>query len=811
MTFDFKKLVPHLIAIGLFIAIVFVYFSPLLQGKQLEQHDIKQWEGMSKELQDFRNKTGKEALWTNSMFGGMPAYQISVLYPANLLQYVNKVMWLGLPGPANIIFLCLLGFYLLLVSLSIDFRLAIAGAVAYAFCSYNFIYIVAGHNSQIHAIAYLPMVVAGVLMAFRGNYLTGAAITGVALGLQLYANHLQISYYSMILVVLLGVIELIFAIREKRIALFAKAGTALLVAAGIAALTNITNIMATYEYGKYSTRSQSELTEKKVSTGLDKDYAFGWSYGILETFTLLIPDFMGGASQSDIGTGSATYKALQQNGAGAQAASFVQNAPLYWGDQPFTAGPTYFGAIIVFLFILGVFLVKDDLKWWLISGALLFTMLSWGKNFETFNNFFFFHFPAYNKFRAVSMTLVITCFTMVLMAMLGLRRFFSGELKPAELKKPLLYSFYIAGGLCVFFVLAGGMIDVSGPADEGLKQYPWLLTALKEDRVSTLRMDALRSLFFIGCVFGLLWFTLKNKIKREYVFVAITLLFLFDLWTIDKRYLNNDNFVNSSKVEVPFQPSPADQQIKADASLGYRVMNTTVSTFNDASTSYFHHSIGGYHGAKLKRYQELIENQISKNNMHVLNMLNTKYFIVKDPQTGEPVPQLNPGACGAAWPVHEIRIVANADSEITALTDFDPLMTVIVDKRYENEIGGFKPGVDSSASIKMTAYAPNHLEYDYQAASEQLIVFSEIYYDKGWNAYIDGRQSPYFRANYVLRAMLVPPGHHKIEYKFEPAVYATGERVSLASSALLLLLFGAMLFMEFKKPQQEMPGVKSSR
>jgi len=802
MNINFKKLTPHLIAIGVFLLIVFIYFSPLLEGKQLEQHDIKQWEGMSKEIKDFREKAHEEPLWTNSMFGGMPAYQISVLYPSNLLQYINKVMWLGLPGPANIIFLCLLGFYLLLISLKIDFRLAIAGAIAYAFCSYNFIYIVAGHNSQIHAIAFVPMILAGVLMAFRGKILLGSAITGVALGLQLYANHLQISYYTMIVVGLLGLVELIFAIKEKRIAGFVKTTAVLFAAAGIAVLTNITNIWATYEYGKYSTRSQSELTEKKVSTGLDEDYAFGWSYGVLESFTMLIPDFMGGASQSDIGTNSATYKALQQNGAGAQAASFVQNAPLYWGDQPFTAGPTYFGAIAVFLFVLGIFLVKGDFKWWLLLVTVLFLMLSWGKNFMAFNHFFFHYFPGYNKFRAVSMTLVIACFSTVLLGLLGVRNFFSGEIKAADLKKPLQYSYYIVGGLCVFFLLMAGMFNVSGQADEGLKEYGWLLAALRDDRISTIRVDALRSLFFISAAFGLMWFAMKNKIKREYVYIGLSLLFLADMWTINKRYLNNSHFESKSKAAVPWQQTLADQQIKTDPELGYRVMNTTVSTFNDAGTSYYHRSVGGYHGAKLKRYQELIENQISKNNMSVINMLNTKYFIVKNPQTGEPTPQLNPGACGPAWMVKEYKIVANADSEITALSDFDPLQTVFVDRRYESMLAGFKPVPDSTASIRMTSYAPNHLEYDYSSSTEQLVVFSEIYYDKGWNAYIDNKLSPYFRADYVLRSMRVPAGKHKIEFKFEPEVYNTGEKISMASSALLILLFFGALFMELKKKEE---------
>jgi len=799
MQFDFKKLIPHLIAIGVFIVIVFLYFSPLMEGKRIEQHDILQWEGMSKEIRDFRDKTGKEALWTNSMFGGMPAYQISTVYPANMVQYVNSILWLGMPDPASLVFLCLLGFYLLLISVKVDYRLSIAGAIAYTFCSYNFIVIAAGHNSKIHAMAYIPMVIAGVLMCLRGRIWLGAAITGLSLALQLYANHLQITYYSMILIFMLVIFESVNAFKNKKVAELAKAGAALLVMAIIAVLTSVTSIWSTYEYGKYSTRSQSELTEKKVSTGLDKDYVFGWSYGKLESFTLLIPGFMGGATQSDIGTNSATYKALQKNGAGAQANSFVSQAPLYWGDQPSTAGPTYLGAITVFLFVLALFIVNTFHRWWLLAAAVLFLFLSWGKNFEIFNDFFFFHFPGYNKFRSVSMAMVITNFSVALLAFLGMKRFFSGELKPADLKKPLLYSFYITGGLCLFFTLIAGIINMDGAADEGLKQYDWLLAALKEDRVTTLRMDALRSLFFISAAFALLWFGIQNKLKREYAFIGLALLFLLDMWPVNKRYLSSDHFVSKSKAANPFQPSPANQRILADKTLGFRVMNTTVSTFNDASTSYFHHSIGGYHGAKLKRYQELIENQISKQNMNVLNMLNTKYFIVQDQQGGAPMAQVNPAAAGPAWFVSEFKIVANADSEITALTGFNPLQTAIVDKRYESYLAGFNPQPDSAGKITFVSYEPNYLVYDFTAANEQFVIFSEIFYDKGWNAYVDGAKMPHIRVNYVLRGMRVPAGRHKIEFRFEPDSYITGEKIALASSGLLLLAFMGILVMEVKK------------
>jgi hypothetical protein len=796
----FKKLMPHGIAILLFFLLVVLYLSPMFfQGKVLNQHDMIQWKGMSQEITDFRNKTGEEALWTNSMFGGMPAYQIAVEWSGVWVKYIDKLLSLGFPEPAGYIFLSLLCAYILFLTLKVDYRLSIAGAIAYGFSTYNFVILAAGHHSKSHAIALFPLVIAGVLMVYNNRWFLGAMVTAVGLALQIYATHLQITYYLFITVLVLVIIEFVSAIKNKRILPFIKSSVIIGAVSLLAVFCNLSNLWATNEYGKYSTRSQSELAEKKISTGLDKDYATGWSYGRLESLTLLIPDFSGGASMYSLDNNSATYKALAENAGAQQAKSFIKQAPVYWGEQPSSAGPTYFGAIMVFLFVLSLFIVKGPVKWWLVIITLLSLLLAWGRNFQVFTDFFFDYFPGYNKFRTVAMILVVASFAVALGGILAVKQFAEVQLDVARSKKSLLRAFYIVGGICGAFLLIPGLFaDFTSSNDEYYKQYEWLVTALRADRESIARMDAFRSLFFVTIAFSLLWFYIKKKLKVSHLYIGLAVAVLIDLWTVNKRYFNNDEFVSKSKAEAVFQPTEADLQILSDTSLDFRVMNTTVSTFNDAITSYHHKSIGGYHGAKLKRYQELIETQISKNNIEVLNMLNMKYAIVEGPNK-EPVPQRNPGALGNAWFVKEFKIVANADSELHALTGFKPRETVIVDKRYEDQLTGFTPQFDSAASILLTSYKPNGLIYKTKASSEQLAVFSEIYYPKGWNAYIDGKLSEYFRANYVLRSMRIPAGEHVVEFKYEPAVYHTGGKIAGASSIILYLLVIAALYFEWKK------------
>lgn len=808
----FKKFSPHLIVILLFVGISFTYFSPVLQGKLLNMADITHHKGMSKEVTDFREATGEEALWTNSMFSGMPAYQISTRSNGNLIQYVVKAISLGIPRPANLLFLYLLGFYLLLLSLKVDYRLSAVGAIAFAFSSYFFIIIMAGHMTKAHAIAYVPMVVAAVLYTYRGRMFLGGVLTALTVALELYANHLQITYYLVLVLILIGVVQFVKDLKANNLTSFAKRSGVLVLAALLASGTAVTRLSTTMEYGTESTRGKSELTNNldNKTSGLDKDYATSWSYGVAETFTLLIPNFYGGASQGELTTDSETYNAIKR---APNAKQIIKQLPLYWGTQPFTSGPTYAGAIVMFLFIFGLLFVKSEMRVWILLATIMSIMLAWGKNFMPLTDLFLDYFPGYNKFRAVSMILVIAEFTLPLLGFVALNKFLSeddddyetdNKVKDIKTQKAshvvvkskklrsLNLAFYIAGGITLFFALMPNLFfDFVGGQDANLAKSGWPVDALQSDRAGLLSADAWRSFIFIALSFGAMWMFLKNKLSSNYVIFIVGVLVLADMWTINKRYLNDDNFARKSKVEIPYQATAADQQILRDKDPNFRVFNQSVSTFNDASTSYFHKSIGGYHGAKLKRYQELIENHISKGNMAVLNMLNTKYFITPKGQA-----QQNPGTMGNAWFINEITTVANADAEIASLNGFNPANTAIVDVRFSEQI---IDGLDNvGASITLTEYKPNYLKYNSNASKSGIAIFSEIYYDKGWNAYVDGELKPYFRANYVLRGMQIPAGKHVVEFKFEPAVYHVSERIAFASSIILLLLLAFVSTKELK-------------
>ena len=792
-TFDWKKSLPHLHAVAIFVLISVVYFSPLLEGKKLEQQDIRQFKGMTEEIVQHRAEYDEEPLWTNSMFSGMPAYQISVLHKSNLISYFSNVFKLYLPAPAGTVFLYLLGFYFLLVTLSIDYRLAIVGAIAFAFSSYFFIIIEAGHNTKAHAIGYLSPIVASVLMVFRGRMLLGAGLTSLFTALMVNANHFQITYYLIILLFVIGTVKLVEAFKEKTMSVFIKQVAFLLLAGGVGALTSSSKLMTTMEYGAESIRGKSELTanQNNKTSGLDKDYATAWSYGKAESFTLLIPNFHGGASGGELGTDSETYKLFKNSAGSSQAKNIIKQLPLYWGTQPFTSGPVYAGAIICFLFVLGLFLFNGYLRWWIVISFLLMLTLSWGKNFMPLTDFFLENIPAYNKFRAVSTTLVIVEFLMPFLGILALNKILE-EGKTKKVLKGLKYSLGITGGLCLLFALVPTMFfDFTSPNDQ---QYGDALSnALQLDRASIFQSDAYRSLILILLAGTSIWLYLSNTLKKLPTILIIGFLILGDMWVVNKRYLNNDNFKAKRKVVQPYTPTTADNQILRDTDPNFRVYNTTVSPFNDASTSYFHKSIGGYHGAKLRRYQELIDNHISKGNMQVLNMLNTKYFIVKG-QNG-PVAQLNSGALGNAWFVNDIIKVENADKEIETLGQINTANQAVVDDRFDTPQS---ISIDSTASINLTSYKANHLSYEFSSTKEQFAVFSEIFYNKGWNAYIDGELVPHVRANYVLRAMTIPAGKHTIDFKFEPKTHYLGENISLASSVILLLFLIGIFYRELK-------------
>ena len=777
---QFSKVKPHIIIIILFALISFAYFSPLIEGKSIDGHDIKTWIGMSKEISDFRDSSGTEALWTNSMFSGMPAYQISVKYSSNLVRYIDKVITLGFPRPANILFLYLLGFYLLLLSLKVDYRIAAVGAIAYAFSSYFFIIIQAGHMTKAHAIAYLPMVVASVIYTYRGKLLLGGVLTALTVALELYSNHLQITYYLIFILIFIGLYQLFHDYNTKNLPSFFKRSAVLILAALLATGTCFTRLKTTMDYGKDSTRGKSELTNniENKTKGLDKDYATQWSYGIAETMTLLIPNFHGGASQGELSTDSETYNALKRS---PNAKKIIKNLPLYWGDQPIVSGPTYAGAIVIFLFLLSLFLLKGRFKYWILTLTILSIFLAWGKNFMPLTELFLDFFPGYNKFRAVSMILIVAEFTLPLLAFLAFNNFIFSDANKLSKIKSLKNAFFVTGGITLLFSLAPNMFfDFVGVNDSVLASNGWPVEALQSDRASMLSSDAWRSFFFVSLAFLSLFLFIKNKVSSNNIILVFAVLLLLDMWTINKRYLNDSHFIRSSKIKTPYKATQADNYILSDNDPNFRVFNQSVSTFNDASTSYFHKSIGGYHGAKLKRYQELIDSHISKGNMQVLNMLNTKYFIL---QTGKV--NINPNVLGNAWFIKDVKIVENADDEILALNDFDASSIAVIDKRFQSFLIEFSE--DSSSNIKLDEYQPNYLRYSSVSTKNQIAVFSEVYYDKGWNSYIDGELVSHFRANYILRAMNIPKGNHTIEFRFEPEIFKIGERISLASSILLII------------------------
>lgn len=805
---SFKQIGPYIAILLIVLVVIFAYFNPLLEGKKLRQSDITQWKGMSKEITDFREKTGEEALWTNSMFGGMPAYQISVKYKGNLMRFADNILKLGLPHPANLVFLYFLGFFILLMVLKVDPWLALAGSVAFAFSSYFFIILEAGHNSKAHAIGYMAPVIAGILLAYRGKPMLGSIITAFFLALQLLANHLQITYYLAIVVVMLGVYELIDSAKEKTLPAFFKTTGLLAIAALLALSTNFSNIWATWEYGKETIRGKSELTTNAEirTSGLDKDYATQWSYGIGETFSLMIPNVKGGASG---------YLGNNDKAMDAVAPEFketIAGQNHYWGNQPFTSGPVYSGAIMVFLFILGLLLLKGSLRWWLLVVTVLSILLSWGKNFMPLTDFFMHYVPGYNKFRAVSMILVIADLAIPILGVLMLKEVSE---KPGLIKDKTRFLYIAAGvtaGLALLFWLLpqtffSFLSDMEqqaiaeqrqGLEASQLNQFNSIVFNMEAARIAIFKADAIRSALFILFSAGLIWAYSMSLVKKWMFTAGFVLLIALDMIPVANRYLSSENFVNKSIVNNPYQPTEANKLIMKDADPNFRVFNTTVSAFQEGSTSYFHKSIGGYHGAKLRRYQELIDEHLSKGNEQVLNMLNTKYYIVSA-QDRVPAVQINMDALGNAWFVQEIQMVENADEELKALTAFFPGKTAIVDKRFADMLEGFTPTYDSTASIKLDAYQPNKLNYSYTSSSDQLAVFSEIFYDKGWNAYLDGQKVPHFRVNYVLRAMVVPAGSHQIEFRFEPKAYFVGEKVSYAGSSIIILLLAGFLFMEYRK------------
>jgi hypothetical protein len=799
-----KKFLPHIVAVLIFLILSIIYFSPVLDGKQLNQHDTSVSIGASKEAADYNKTHSDVALWTNSMFGGMPSY-LTALPMKSALSTVYSLTNLNNWRPVSFTFLYFIGFYIALLLFGVNPWLSIIGALAFGFSSYNFIIIAAGHNTKAIAIGYMAPIIAGLYYAMKKNLWLGGAIFALFLALQVYANHLQITYYTFLIVLAFMASELFFAVKNKQISGFLTRTGIIAAFALLAVASNVGRLWTTYEYGEFSIRGKSELTQNKANqtTGLDKDYATAWSYGIDETLTLLIPDFRGGSSMSGLDENSESAKILRQNGI--QDANNIVKQFAYWGDQPFTSGPVYVGAIIFFLFILGLFIVKTPVRSWIIAATILSVALSWGRHLMPLTDLFLDYFPGYNKFRTVSMILVIASFTMPLLGILTVQRILDGGINKKEWGKALLWSTGLTAGVCLILALLPGLAGSFMSASDS--QYPdWLKSAVISDRQALLRSDAFRSAVFILLSAGVLWAFVEKKLILNTSLILLGGLILIDLWSVDRRYLNNDNFVSESDAKSPFKASAADQEILKDKTPDYRVLNLAVSTFNDASTSYFHKSIGGYHGAKMRRYQELIDHAVSKEmqqigqrlpkvrtaagvdsvfmGLNALNMLNTKYLIYNP--NAAPLP--NRHALGSAWLVDRYRFVDNADQEIAALGAIDPAREIVVNKKFESELSKVALKKDTTAMITLTSYSPNKLEYSYQGSGDQIAVFSEIYYPKGWNAYIDGKTVPYFQADYVLRCMVVPAGDHKIEFRFEPKSYIIGNRISQWSSLILLLL-----------------------
>lgn len=829
--------------IALFLIITVVYFYPVLEGEKLKTHDNSVYLSASREITEHRDKYGEEPLWTNSMFGGMPAYLISTLYPGNLIQHIDNFLKI-FKVPVAAIFLTMVGFYILLLFYGLNPWIAGAGAIAYSFSSYLFIILGAGHNTKAYALAYMAPMIGSIIYAYRKNALYGALFLAWFLSLEIMANHLQITYYALLAVVIFGLTEFIFAIKEGRIMPFVKTTLFLLLPVLLAVSINFASMLTTYEYSKYSMRGKSELTPPpgQKNDGLNIEYATQWSYGIDETMTLLIPGFKGGASKP-FPNDSQTYNVLRQN----NSLQYINQLPKYWGNQPSTDGPVYVGAIVFFLFVLGLFVLKGPDKWWLLAATILSIILSWGKNFLWFTELFMNIVPGYDKFRAVSMTLVIAEFCIPLLGFLALHAIVSGKIAAREIYRGLKGAGAVTGGLLLIFILFPGISgSFLSPFEQG--QLPaWLSSAMIADRKELLRTDAFRSLIFILLGASLIYFYIKGKVRMNVLVPVLIFLLLADMWPVNKRYLNSDKFVARTQFSKSFSTTTADGVILSDPDIK-RVLNISVSTFNDASTSYYHQSVGGYHGAKLRRYQELIDSVMigelqsfysvmntaqseadinpALGKLTALNMLNTRYIIYNP----DAVPLFNPYAMGNAWFADKITYVADSNEELRKLPGIEPREALITEQFKPlaelagqdgtNPKGTMLPTqseetllmtqpVDSLSltqsedTIFLTEYKANEVKYRSSSHTDRIAIFSEIYYPAGWNAYIDDEEAQYFRANYVLRGLRIPAGDHEIKFSFRPKSYFTGNKVSIAGSIILLLITAGYLFLSISGSKKQ--------
>ena len=821
-----KKLIPDMVAIVVFAVISFAYFCPAVtEGRILSQHDSVAGIGAGQEGKEYLERTGERTRWTNSIFGGMPTYQMAPSYDStDLLKGIENLYHLYLPTYVWYVFVMLLGFYILLRAFNFKVWLAGLGAIIWAFSSYFFIIIAAGHIWKFITLAYIPPTIAGMVLCYRGKYGLGGLVTALFVALQISSNHVQMSYYFLFVMLFMAIAYGVQAYQQKTLARFGKSTGVLVVAGLIGVCINLSNLYHTYEYSKESMRGKSELVKEnsanQTSSGLERDYITQWSYGIGETFSLLVPNVKGGASVPLAANEKAMEKANPMYG------SIYSQLGQYWGEQPGTSGPVYVGAFVVFLFVLGLFIVKGPMKWALLAATVLSILLSWGKNFMGFTDFFIDYVPMYNKFRAVSSILVIAEFTIPLLAMLALKKVVDAPAIIKERKKDFMISFGLTGGLALLFavlpkvffpsyVSTMEMNALQGiPADQLMP----LLANLEEVRMSLFTSDAWRSFFIVLVGAGLVWAYGMGKLKQMPLIAALAVLCLVDMWDVNKRYLYDEQFVEKQVQTQGFRQTETDKMILQDEALDYRVLNLASNTFNENNTAYWHKSVGGYHAAKLRRYQEMIEEHISGEmsglyqavveaggdmelldpaEFPVLNMLNTRYFIFPL-QGGQTAPLYNPFALGNAWFVDEVQYVANANEEIEAIHALDPMETAVVDQKFAEVV---KPlSSDSTASIELVAYEPNYLKYEVSSEKGGTVVFSEIYYP-GWKSTIDGQEVAHGRANYILRAMNVPAGKHVVEFRFDPTSLHVTENIALIALGLLALLAIVTLYMSFRRPK----------
>lgn len=811
---DFRQVLPHLVAVGAFLIITIIFFSPVFfENKALNQGDITQWEGSSKSMRDYRDKTGDEALWSENMFSGMPGYLINVQWGNITIGYLKKILSFNLPHPICNIYLAMLSYYVMLLAFGVRPYLAIAGAIAFGLSSHLIIGLIAGHSARVGAIAFMPLVMAGIHLVFTDRKILGFGVTAAGMALHLRENHLQITYYLLLIVVAYGIVQLLWSIRKGQLKPFGVNVGVLVLSVVVAVGSYFGPMWAVNEYTKYS-RGGSELVRpgEKPLAGIGKERAFSYNYALSEPMTLLIPNFLGGFGSNYLvaDRDSETYKALARSNNQQEANELVYLSTPYWG--PDTSMPYYAGAIITFLFVCGIFFADRFYRWWLLPIAVFGIMLCWGSNFATFNYFIFDYFPGYNKFRSVTFAIIIPLFAMPLLGLLGLESLMHKTFDK-ETKKKLYLAGGITGGLCIFFLLFGGMMGFVSDTEATAALPQWFLSALIDDRKALLRSDAFRSLAFIAATFIVIYFQIWKKVTPMAFYAFLIFMITMDISLVDKRGLTKDNYKRKREASS-FVPTAADQLILQDTSY-YRVFNlqggNPYGAFNEARTSYFHRSVGGYHGAKIRRYAELadscfvnetlemVENlrtgKMDMRDYGIFNMLNVKY-IVYGPDANNLIP--NPSANGSAWFVKQVIPAANANEAIAK--------TCNIDTRTEAVVEGDAPTIsqyDSAATIRMTSHSPRELRYESNATAEGVAVFSEIYYPIGWKATIDGQEAKIIQANYVLRALRVPAGKHAIVFRFDPPSYEAGNAITTIFSWLVIVVLLGSIGWSLRKQEAQ--------